>query len=143
MPSWNRLILVRQAGSRDQKAGVNMRKVAVLLAVVMILLGVAAVASDLGIAEKRDIKFYDPIVIGDKLVPAGEYNVLHQMQGNDHIMVFTKIGGKKPLEARVKCSLTPLKASAERTEVEYRLNDKKEHVLARIVFRGDRAEHIF
>ncbi len=108
----------------------------------MIVVGVTAVATDLGIAEKRDIKFYDPIKIGDQIVPAGEYTVIHQMQGNDHIMVFTRIG-KKPLEARVKCSLTPLKAAAERTEVEYKLNDKKEHVLARITFRGDKAEHIF
>jgi hypothetical protein len=119
-----------------------MRKIAVLLGLVMIVVGVTAVATDLGIAEKRDIKFYDPVVIGNKLVPAGEYTVLHQMQGKDHIMVFTKVG-KKPLEARVKCSLTPLKATAERTEVEYRLNDKKEHVLSRLVFRGDKAEHIF
>jgi len=119
-----------------------MRKIALFLAVAFLLIGVAAVASDIGILDKREIKFYDPIVIGDKLVPAGDYTVLHQMQGNDHIMVFTKVG-KKPLEARVKCSLTPLKATAERTEVEYKLNAKKEHVLARIVFRGDKAEHVF
>ncbi len=119
-----------------------MRKIALVLTVVVLFIGVAAAANDLGIADKRDIKFYDPIVIGDKLVPAGDYTVLHQMQGNDHIMVFTKVG-KKPLEARVKCSLTPRTTAADRTEVEYKLNDKKEHVLARIVFRGDRAEHIF
>jgi hypothetical protein len=120
-----------------------MRKTAVLVVAVVLIISAAAMAANqFGISEKREITFYDPVIIGETLVPAGDYSVVHQMQGNDHMMVFTKVGDKS-VAARVKCSLTPLKAAAGRTEVEYKTNAAKKRVLSRIMFKGDRAEHIF
>jgi hypothetical protein len=120
-----------------------MRKTAVLVAIAVLILGTAAMAANqFGIAEKRAVTFYDTVRVGDTLLPPGDYVVTHQMRGDEHIMVFTK-QGRKPVEARVKCTLKPLSAPAAQTQVEYKLNAAREQVLARMVFKGDRAEHIF
>jgi hypothetical protein len=120
-----------------------MRKTAFLIAIAVLILGAAAMAANqFGIADKRPVTFYDTVRVGDTLLPAGNYVVTHQMQGEEHIMVFTK-QGRKPVEARLKCTLKPLSSPAAQSQVEYRLNAAKEHVIARMVFKGDRAEHIF
>lgn len=120
-----------------------MRKTVLLIAITVLILGIAAMAANqFGIAEKRAVTFYDTVRVGDTLLPAGDYVVTHQMQGDEHIMVFTK-QGRKPAEARVKCTLKPLSAPVAQSQVEYRLNAAKELVIARMVFKGDRAEHIF
>ncbi len=117
-----------------------MRKTILLLLIVLVAGAVAMAANQYGVADKRQVTFHDPVRIGDTLLPAGEYTVVHQMQGDEHIMVFT---GKKKLGARVKCTLAPLTAPAPRTEFGYSVNAAKEHVLTRMVFQGDRAEHRF
>jgi hypothetical protein len=120
-----------------------MRKMAFWLTIAVLVIGTAAMAANqLGISEKQDVKFYDPVRVGDTLLPAGDYVVTHHMQGDEHIMVFTKTG-RKPAEARLKCTLKPLTAPAPQTQLEYKVNAAREHVLARMVFKGDRAEHIF
>jgi hypothetical protein len=120
-----------------------MRKTVFLIAVAVLVLGAAAMAANqFGIADTRPVTFYDTVRVGDTLLPAGNYVVTHQMQGDEHIMVFTK-QGRKPVEARLKCTLRPLSAPAAQSQVEYKLNAAKEHVIARMVFKGDRAEHIF
>ena len=120
-----------------------MRKTVFLIAIVVLILGTAAMAANqFGIAEKRDVTFYDSVRVGDTLLPAGDYVVTHQMRGDEHIMVFTK-QGRKPAEARLKCTLKPLSAPAAQSQIEYKVNAAKEHALARMVFKGDRAEHIF
>jgi hypothetical protein len=120
-----------------------MRKTVFLIAIAVLILGTAAMAGNqFGIAEKRVVTFFDTVRVGDTLLPAGDYVVTHQMRGDEHIMVFTK-PGRKPVEARLKCMLKPLSAPAARSQVEYKLNAAKELVIARMVFKGDRAEHIF
>lgn len=120
-----------------------MRKTAFLIAIAVLILGTAAMAANqFGIADTRPVTFYDTVRVGDTLLPAGDYVVTHQMRGDEHIMVFTK-QGRKPVEARLKCTLKPLSAPAAQSQVEYRLNAAKELVIARMVFKGDRAEHIF
>ena len=89
-----------------------MRKTVFLIAIAVLILGTAAMAANqFGIAEKRDVTFYDSVRVGDTLLPAGDYVVTHQMRGDEHIMVFTK-QGRKPVEARLKCTLKPLSAPA-------------------------------
>ncbi len=117
-----------------------MRKTGLWILIAILMLGAAAMAANqYGIADKRDVTFYQTVKVGDTLLPAGEYTVAHEMQGDTHIMVFK---GKKA-EAKVKCTLTPLSAPAARTESEYKVNAANEQVLIRMVFRGDRAEHRF
>ncbi len=119
-----------------------MRKNIVCIAIVLLVCSVAAMAANqFGVADKQQVTFYNAVRIGDTLLPAGTYTVLHQMKGAEHIMVFTR-PGKQAAEARVKCTLTPLSEAATKTELEYKLV-ANEHVLSRMVFRGDRAEHRF
>ncbi len=44
------------------------------------------------------------------------------MEGSNHIMVFTQLGTKKPVEVRAKCTLVPLTVKADKNEKTYILN---------------------
>lgn len=63
-------------------------------------------------------------MIGGTLVPAGEYSVLHEMQGTNHIMIFKQIGGMA--EAKAKCNLVPLNEKAKTTRAKlYREREER------------------
>jgi hypothetical protein len=94
----------------------------------------------MGIAPKQEITFTAPTVVGGSLLPAGDYKVLHEMQGTTHIMIFKQINGKA--EAKAKCNLVPLDAKATTTEQRYTENAKNERVLVEMTFRGDTAKHV-
>jgi len=102
---------------------------------------VSATDNPLGIADKQTIVFNSPTVVGGTLLPAGEYKVLHQMSGTEHIMVFKGVSGTKG-EAKAKCNLVPLKAKATTTEQRYTENAKNQRVLQEMTFRGDSAKHV-
>jgi hypothetical protein len=99
-----------------------------------------ATTNSMGIAEKQTINFTAPTIIGSTVLPAGQYTVTHQMNGQSHIMIFKQVKGKA--EAQTNCSLVPLKEKAERTEQEYTTNAKNQRVLQQITFQGDRATHV-
>ncbi len=100
--------------------------------------------NSMGVADTRQIKFDSPMWIGSTLLPAGEYKVLHTMDGNNHIMVFKQMNAKQtPVEVKVKCSLVPLAAKADQSQQIYVLNAANERVLHELVFRGDTAKHVF
>jgi protein-disulfide isomerase len=110
------------------------------------LLGVSLASAShnkFGVADARSIQFDSPVRVGTVLLPAGEYRVLHTMEGQDHIMVFKQQNSKKPIETKVKCQLVPLSKAAPRTEKVYAVNDAKELVLHTLVFQGDTAQHVF
>ncbi len=94
------------------------------------------------IAEKRLVNFSDPVRVGDVLLPAGDYEVRHSMEGENHIMVFKQLGGKK-MAASVKCNLVPVDTPVARTAVGLAVNPAGEYVLRRLAFQGDRAERLF
>ncbi len=120
------------------------RTVAFLAAAVMVFACTAFLAAKdnpMGIADKQTINFTAPTLVGGTLLPAGDYNVTHEMSGQTHVMIFKQIGGKKA-EAKANCNLVPLQAKAERTEQEYTTNAKNERVLKQMTFAGDKATHI-
>jgi hypothetical protein len=96
-----------------------------------------------GVADSHNINFSTPVRVGDVLLPKGEYQVLHTMENQEHVMVFKQLNTKKPVEARVKCELLALSARAPRTEQTYAINASNERVLHVLVFRGDSAQHMF
>jgi len=124
-----------------------MRSVKLVFAIAICVLGLVVLAgaaqNQFGGADSHKINFVTPIRVGDTLLPKGEYQVLHTMDGQQHVMVFKQIGTKKPVEAHVKCQLTSLQAKALRTEQTYVMNAANERVLRTLVFRGDSAEHVF
>src|SRR5690349_3472979 len=93
-----------------------MKKLALLLLVVFAV-GVlfAADQGNFGVNRTKQVTLSEQALVGDQVLPAGQYRVTHVMENTDHIMVFKK-GAK---EFRVKCSMKPLEAKANRTQFFY------------------------
>ncbi|MBZ5566377.1 MAG: hypothetical protein LAN64_00855 [Acidobacteriia bacterium] len=115
----------------------------VIFAVLILTGTVQAAANKYGIADKRQVRFYDPVWVGSVLLPAGEYDVRHTMQGEEHVMVFRQMFAKTPAEAQVRCTLVPVIKPIEQDQVGFRSNSAGQLVLHRLAFKGDRAEHVF
>jgi len=124
-----------------------MRALRFVAAAAIVILGVTLLATagqnKFGVSDKSTLTFTTPIRVGDVLLPKGEYQVLHTMEGQDHIMVFKQLNTRKPAEARVKCQLEPLSQRATRTQQIYVMNAANERVLRTLIFRGDTAQHQF
>lgn len=123
-----------------------MRNLKILVLAMVCTLAMAALASaanPYGVAYVQKIAFTGNVRIGDVLLAQGQYEVRHLMEGENHVMVFRKLGSGKPVEARVNCTLVPRTEKATRTEKVYELNAANQRVLRLIVFRGDMAEHKF
>jgi hypothetical protein len=122
----------------------SVRFVAVLAIFILALsLLASATQNKFGVADSRNIAITAPTRVGGVLLPAGDYKVLHTMEGQDHIMVFKQLRAKKPVEAHVKCQLVPLAKRAERDEQAFVINAANERVLHTLVFKGDSAQHVF
>jgi hypothetical protein len=120
-------------------------KMLALVTVCVLLLAVVAAAGDntMGIANYQKISFSGNVRIANVLLPQGDYEVRHQMEGQNHVMIFHRVGSGKTADARVNCSLVPLPEKATQTEKVYTLNAANEQLLQAIVFRGDSAKHVF
>lgn len=116
--------------------------VLVLMCVVM-LGAVAAAENQMGIADQYQVTFLQNVRVADNLLPKGNYEIRHVMEGSNHIMVFRQLGTKNAVDVRVKCTLVPLGAKASRDEKGYNLNAANELVLQELIFKGDRAKHVF
>lgn len=110
---------------------------------VLMLGAVASAENQLGIADKYRLSFSDKIRVADTLLPKGDYEVTHVMEGSNHIMVFRQLGTKKPAEVRAKCTLVPLGTKADANQQLYVMNAANERVLEELVFKGDQAKHVF
>lgn len=123
-----------------------MRRLKMITLLTMVL-GIATLVNaklnKYGVSDMQTITFASAIRVGDVLLPQGEYEVRHTMEAQNHIMVFRQLHKTKPVQASVKCTLVPLKAKAQATQVVFDSNAAKENVLRRLVFRGDMAEHVF
>ena len=118
-------------------------KVITVFALTLCVSGVmSAKTNKYGVADVRKVNLSAPTRVGDVLLPQGQYEVRHLMEGDNHIMVFNKVGGKSA-EARVKCNLVPLKQKVDHDQVMYTLNTANERVLQTLRFSGDTAEHVF
>jgi len=120
-------------------------KMTVCLSICALLLGtfVAAQQNKLGVADKYQVAFLNPIRVGNVLLPQGDYQIVHTMEGDTHIMVFIQEGVKHPVETRAKCSLVPLQEKATQNRTVYALNANNEHVLVELIFKGETAKHVF
>ena len=114
-----------------------------VLMCVLMLGAVSAAENQLGIADKYQVNFAEKVRVADTLLPQGNYEIRHVMEGSDHIMVFRQMGTKKPVEVRAKCTLVPLSVKASDDQKIYVLNAANERVLQELVFKGDRAKHVF
>lgn len=126
-----------------------MRVMKIMLVVAVCVLGLGVLAragagqNQFGVADTRHVTFESPIWVGETLLPSGNYQVMHTMQGDTHIMVFEQKNVKTPVVSRVKCTLVSLPEKASQSETKYVMNDKNERVLEAMTFRGDKAIHQF
>jgi len=112
------------------------------VAVAVLLLCGLAVATDknLGIHHVARVSFETAVRVGATVIPAGEYKVQHVMEGQDHVMTFTRTD--KKLVYKVKCTLVALEHKAVQDQVIIEASGN-EHLLRELIFRGDTAKHVF
>jgi hypothetical protein len=124
-----------------------MRFLKVVIVIAVCVLGTSLILSagqnKFGVMDTRQVTFDNPMRVGGTLLPSGEYQVLHTMDGENHIMVFKQLRTKNPAEAKVKCTLVPLAQKAPQTQKTYVLNAGNERILQTLVFQGDKAQHVF
>ncbi len=120
-------------------------KAALVIASCVLLFGVCAVAgqNSMGISDRYQVTFSERVLVADTLLPAGNYEIRHVMEGPNHIMVFRQLGVKHPVEVRAQCTLVALPAKAVESQKIYALNSANERILKELTFKGDRASHVF
>ena len=116
-----------------------------VISICVLLLGIAAFAAPnpMGISDRYQINFSEKVRVADTLLPSGNYEIRHVMEGANHIMVFHQIGVKKPVEVRANCTLVTLPKKAVDNQTIYELNAANERVLHELIFKGDLAKHVF
>jgi|SRR5271169_2620970 len=114
-----------------------------ILVCVVMLAAVSGAENQMGIRDSYKVNFTEKVFVANTLLPQGNYEIRHVMEGSNHIMIFRQLGAKKPIEVRAKCTLVPLTAKAGRDERIYVLNAANERVLQELVFKGDTAKHVF
>jgi hypothetical protein len=121
----------------------RLAKIVGMLLCALVLVAMAnAKTNTSGIRDVYHLTFNAPVHVGTVLLPAGDYTIRHEMEGQDHYMVFRE-NGKKGSDVKVKCTLVQLEHKAPRTETMYGLNASNERVLQEFVFQGDTAKHVF
>ncbi len=116
--------------------------VAILTFLVLVSLFAVAGHNSIGVADTYQVNFTEKTRVADTVLPKGDYEIRHLMEGHDHIMVFHQLGTKKPTEVRAKCTLVPLGAKATEDQKIYTVN-AGERVLNELIFKGDTAKHVF
>ncbi len=75
----------------------NIRFLAVIVVMLVAMVTVATAGHNMfGVSDMQKITFIDPIRVGDMLLPQGNYEVRHVMEGENHIMVFKQLNVNKP-----------------------------------------------
>jgi hypothetical protein len=115
-----------------------------ILIVMCVCLGSVLVAENqMGISNKYQVKFTEKVLVANTELPQGNYEIIHVMEGSDHIMIFKQLNTRKPIEVRAKCTLVPLGEKATQDQKIYTLNASNERVLHELIFKGDTSKHVF
>ena len=127
-----------------------------LAAVVVFSLPASAQSTgkDFTIGNKGEIHFNVPVKAGGTLLPPGMYQLQHQVEGVDHVVIFkemempanyrhsnTPVG--KEVVARIKCRVEPVDKKVNTTKIELRTNAKGEKEVAEVQVAGEAFKHIF
>jgi len=112
-------------------------------AICVLFLGVFALAGENQAGNIYRVNFTEKVRVADTLLPSGDYEVRHVMEGADHIMVFRQLRVKKAIEVRAKCALVTLPEKATADKKIFELNAANERVLRELIFKGELAKHVF
>ena len=114
-----------------------------VLICIFLLGSLASAENQMGVADKYQVNFSEKVRVADTLLPQGNYEIIHVMEGSDHIMIFRQLGTKKPVEVRAKCTMVPLTEKASDSQKLYIMNAANERVLEELTFKGDKSKHVF
>lgn len=117
----------------------------ICLRVGCLALSIAAAAqlNSYGVANERLVTFRDSVMVGPTLLPAGEYKVIHTMEGSKHLMLFRATSPENSHAiALVACDLRPLSEPASVTVIGME-NEHGKKRLRFLQFKRDTAVHVF
>jgi len=114
-----------------------------VLAIGLLLLTVASVslAADSGkmdAGKHWTLTLYHPTRVGTALLQAGDYNVRHITDGDQHFLAFS--ANRKEV-ARVSCKLEPMSQKPATTELTEERDSGGERTLKAIAFKDDAYRH--
>jgi len=113
-------------------------KIATALLFLIAVSAMASDASNVDVGKSWTLTLHHPTRVGTALLPAGEYNVRHLKDGEEHVLAFKS---DRKERARVGCKLEQLSKKVERTSLLEDTNGAGEQVLMSIAFEGDRFRH--
>lgn len=115
---------------------------AILMVAIVALVALTAYAADPMVTWKsKRIAFTQDVKVGQQVLPAGEYKIRHEMDGTQHIMVFTQEVKGEP-QFRIACKLESLNEKARVTQ-QFFLTENGGRVLQSVIFKGDTVRHVF
>lgn len=115
----------------------------VFICVVTMCVFTVAGQNKLGVANSYQVSFSEKVWVANTMLPEGDYEIRHVMDGYKHVMVFRQLGVRKPAQARAECTLVPLSETAVESQKNYDVNAANERVLRELTFKGDLAKHVF
>jgi hypothetical protein len=128
-----------------------------MLILLLGILGLSALAQHedmVRIGKKGVIPFNTPVRVGNTMLKPGDYQIQHVMEGQDHVIVFTKMvhpagglsqGPSRPTKevTRVKCRVEPLGEKAKHGGMRFGTNAAGEKTLEEVHIQGENVRHLF
>lgn len=108
--------------------------------------------ADFTIGKKGEIHFNVQVKAGEAVLKPGMYQVQHQMDGGDHVLIFKEMGmqagyrmGNTPVGkevARIKCKVEPIAKKTGNTKITLKTNATGEKEIAEVQVAGETFKHI-
>lgn len=105
----------------------------------------------LKVGKKGEVTFDHPTKVGDLTLPAGQYQLQHRVEGQDHLIHFVALGKTNPYypttpgvtghPGEVKCRLEPLGKKAQSTTIWVNQEDDT-YRLVKVEVGGENVAHL-
>ncbi len=89
--------------------------------------------------KEKTVVIYSDTKVGDTVLPKGEYDVKHVLEGTENVLVFTS--ARK--EYRFKCQLRPTADKVDAVALQFHTNADGSRSLVSVTFPGDASAHVF
>ena len=89
--------------------------------------------------KERTVTVYSDTKVGDKILPKGEYEVKHVLEGQDNVLVFSNGRG----EYKFKVQLKPSTDKVNGVTLQFKNNPDNTRSLISVQFPGDASAHVF
>jgi hypothetical protein len=114
-----------------------------VLAIALLLMAVASAtmaadASNMDAGKQWTLTLLHPTRVGSATLKAGDYNVRHVKEGEQHFLAFSSKGKEV---ARVSCKMEQLPQKAQSTELTEQRDSAGERTLTSIAFKNDSYRH--